>query len=118
MKAISKNSTALVNVGKLIAALVIFANVTFAAHKWEIDLVDQSGIAKFSSMKIDNLGNVHVAYIVEDAHILMYAFWDHALKRWFTMRVSQSASFSSLTLDSKGRPHISWADQGTSIGCG
>jgi len=42
--------------------------------------------------------------------------WDRAAKKWFTMGVTQIASFATLTLDSKQRPHISFADHGTGKG--
>jgi hypothetical protein len=44
---------------------------------------------------------------------LKYAFWDHSLKRWFVMKVAEAASMTSLVLDSQQRPHISWANFGT-----
>jgi len=85
---------------------------------WKIEMIDQSGVGKFSSLKIDKNGNVHVAYVVDDGKdSLKYAFWDHLLGRWFIMKVAEGASFSSLVLDSKQRPHISYADSGTIIGC-
>jgi hypothetical protein len=87
------------------------------AAEWRIDTVDESGAAKFTSMKIDRDGNIHVAYIPEaEGHPLRYAFWDHQIKRWFTMTVTQVASFCTLTLDSKQHPHIAFADHGTGLG--
>ena len=80
---------------------------------WQVEIVDHSGVSKFSSLKIDKYGNAHVAYVTEDgSYSLKYAFWDHATKRWFIMTVSQNASYCSLALDSKQHPHISWADFG------
>jgi hypothetical protein len=84
---------------------------------WKIELVDHSGMGQFSSLKIDKEGNAHVAYAAEDSQSsLKYAFWDHAIKRWFTMNVATGAEFCSLTLDSKQRPHISYVDRGTPKG--
>jgi len=80
---------------------------------WQVETVDRSGVGKFSSLRIDRYGNAHLAYISEDgSYSLKYGFWDHALKRWFMMTISRNASYCSLTLDSKQRPHISWADFG------
>jgi hypothetical protein len=105
--------------GSLLAAagLMLYSAGFARATAWAIELIDGSGLGKFSSMKIDRDGNVHVAYIVEDGQLtLKYGFWDHKLKRWFTMPVAKAASFCALTLDSKQRPHISWADDGTVSG--
>jgi hypothetical protein len=98
-------------------AAVIFTVSVAAAAEWRIDTVDQSGSGRYASMKIDPRGNVHVAYIPEQGpHPLKYAFWDHSLSRWFTMEIAQYASFSTLALDSKQRPHISYADHGSGKG--
>src|SRR6516164_786636 len=88
-----------------------------AVRTWQVDLIDSSGIGQYSSLRVDRDGNVHVAYIVEDGQkTLKYGFWDHKLKRWFTMPLATEASFSSLALDSKQQPHISWADNGSTSG--
>jgi hypothetical protein len=88
-----------------------------SAAEWKIETVDQTGSGRFTSMKIDKSGNVHVAYIPDgDPHPLRYAFWDHTVNRWFTMTIAQNASFCTLVLDSKQRPHISYANFGTGKG--
>lgn len=84
------------------------------AGQWQVGMVDSSGLGAYSSLKFDSEGNGHVAYIVDGSHQLKYGFWDHKLKRWFLMDVDKQASFCSLTLDSKQRPHISYADFGSS----
>jgi len=99
-----------------VAAGLLIASAAHASV-WQIDTVDSSSAGKYASLKIDRDGNVHVAYVTEDyLHTLKYGFWDHALKRWFTMTVTPRASFCSLTLDSKQRPHISFTDPGTTKG--
>jgi hypothetical protein len=88
-----------------------------AAAEWNIETVDTTGTAQFTSLKIDRDGNVHVAYVADDdSHTLRYAIWDHQLKKWFTMPVAPQASFCTLVLDSKQYPHISYADFGTGLG--
>jgi hypothetical protein len=88
-----------------------------ADAEWKIETVDQSGSGRFASMQIDTAGNVHVAYVAEeDRHPLKYAYWDHTISKWFTMTIAQYASFCTLALDSKQRPHISYADHGTGKG--
>src|SRR5215831_18133086 len=85
--------------------------------EWRIDTVDSAAAGHFSSLKIDKDGNAHVAYTTdEDGTPLKYSFWDHRLDRWFTMVVDHGASFTSLVLDSKQHPHISYADAGGSKG--
>jgi len=105
----------------IIAGLAILpaaAAAVATGSAWQIDLVDQTGPGKSSSLKIDKNGNVHVAYVVDDGgtYPLKYAFWDHALKRWFVMAVAQNSGACSLALDSKQRPHISFVDYGTASG--
>jgi hypothetical protein len=87
------------------------------AAEWTIESVDTSGAGYYSSLKADREGNLHAAYVGEVwNHPLKYAFWDHMIKRWFTMQVATGASFSTLVLDSKGHPHISFADWGSGLG--
>jgi hypothetical protein len=100
-----------------LGAAAVFCVQIAVAGEWTVETVDQSGSGRFASMKIDRKGNVHIAYIPEEErHPLKYAFWDHALQRWFTMQIAQYASFCSLTLDSNQRPHISYADHGSGKG--
>ena len=101
----------------VIAPLAILLAGIAEAGDWQIETLDQSGTGKSTSLRIDRDGNAHLAYVAEDGgFILKYAFWDHAAKHWFTMNVACGASFCSLALDSKQRPHISYADYGTGIG--
>jgi hypothetical protein len=84
-----------------------------SAADWTVDSVDAVGTqVKYTSMKIDTLGNVHVAYVVDDSNRepLRYAFWDHALKRWFVMTVDLNVGTCSLTLDSQQLPRIAYTD--------
>jgi hypothetical protein len=93
------------------------AQAASAPAAWEIETVDHTGPGRYTSMRIDKDGNAHLVYVIEEAdNSLKYAFWDHALKRWFTMLVDRSVGACSLTLDSRQRPHISYADAGTASG--
>lgn len=88
-----------------------------ASYEWKIETVDSDGPGRFTSLKIDRHGNVHVAYVPEVAgHPLKYAFWDHGVGKWFTMQITGNGSFCTLVLDSKQYPHISYADFGTGLG--
>jgi hypothetical protein len=87
------------------------------AAQWTIEVVDSSGPGYYTSMKADSAGNLHAAYVPDVGnHPLKYAFWDHIVKRWFTMQVATGASFSTLVLDSREHPHISFADWGSGLG--
>jgi hypothetical protein len=117
MRGCWKREGTVASVLPLIASWMILLAGTSDPSHWQIKLVDQTGVGKFSSLKIDREGNVHVAYVAEDESLsLKYAFWDHVLKRWFVMTVARSASFCSLALDSKQNPHIAYADFGTASG--
>lgn len=101
-----------------IALLLSGAGVLFStggvAGAWDIETVDQTGAGIFSSLAFDRLGNAHLAYVIDDGsqYPLKYAFWDHALKRWFPTNVATHAGFCSLVVDSKGSPHIAFVDSG------
>lgn len=108
-----------IRAGLCLAGILLLAAGRAVAGDWQMDIVDRVGDGVYTSLKFDALGNAHLAYAVPDGnhYPLKYAFWDHELNRWFVMQVARSASFVSLALDSKGRPHISFADQGTVSGC-
>lgn len=103
--------------GRSCLGLVLLAG-SLCAGGWQIETVDQSGLAKYSSMKVDEYGNAHVAYVIDDKNRfpLKYGFWDRSLNRWFIMAVDEGVGICSLTLDSKQRPHISYADFGSGSG--
>jgi len=106
------------NILRTVMGLMLLLAGSAGAASWQVEVVDGTGPGKYSSLKIDKDGNAHVAYVIEDGNQfpLKYGFWDHALKRWFIMKVAAGASFCSLALDSKQRPHISYADFGTGSG--
>ncbi len=88
-----------------------------SASNWAVQTIDPTGVGRFSSLRIDSNRNAHVAYVLDNGReTLRYGFWDHSLKRWFLMNIAENASFCSLTLDSKQRPHISFVDYGTMSG--
>lgn len=101
----------------LVAGLIMATASATAAGEWQIETVDQTGSGKFSSMRIDKAGNLHVVYVVEDGdNSVKYGFWDRQLKRWFLMTIAKHGSFCSLTLDSEQHPHISYVDSGSMPG--
>jgi hypothetical protein len=82
------------------------------ASPWQTELVDSSGQARYSSMKADDDGNLHLVYVIEDGNTfpLRYAIRDHRTKSWFVMTIAKLAGPCTLTLDSKQRPHIVYGD--------
>jgi hypothetical protein len=100
----------------LIAAVAIgFAPVKIciaAESPWRIETADPAGGGRYSSMRIDREGNLHVAYVDEATYTLHYGFRDAKLNKWFTTVIDRSSGFSSLALDSQQRPHISYIDYG------
>jgi hypothetical protein len=99
-------------------AVCLTCAATLRAATWQIEIPDSSGAARYSSMKIDRSGNLHVVYSQEDGNTypLRYAFRDHATGKWFTMTIAQGAAACSLALDSAQRPHVSYVDYGTGSG--
>ncbi len=96
-----------------LAGLLWLPTKAVQAGDWKIESVDAQGASvKYTSLKVDTFGNVHVAYMIDDQnhYPLRYALWDHSLKRWFTMTVDENVATCSLALDSKQRPHISYTD--------
>jgi hypothetical protein len=82
---------------------------------WKIEQLQPGAPGRFTSLKRDGSGNLHLVFVSNDGDHdpLIYAYWDHSLKRWFTMAVAQHAAFPWLVLDSHQRPHISYVDAGT-----
>lgn len=101
-----------------IAGLMMAAAVHSRGAEWKIEMVDQGAPGDFSSMKVDKEGNLHLAYTMVDGnrYPLRYSFWDHNVKRWFTMTVAEGAGSCTLALDSSQHPHIAYADWGGSSG--
>jgi hypothetical protein len=97
----------------LIWTAVLALGAVDSATEWQKEYVEPAGIqVKYTSLKVDREGNVHVAYTIDDQnrYPLRYAFWDHAIKRWFSMTVDQGIGTCSLALDSHQHPHISYTD--------
>jgi hypothetical protein len=102
----------------LALAAFLMCSAAFAGGDWQIEELSQGGVGKYSSMKIDKDGNVHVVFMEDDGdhNAIKYGFWDHNLNRWFVMNVASGGSFCSLALDSQQRPHIAFVDAGSMSG--
>jgi hypothetical protein len=88
------------------------------AETWKIEMVDQIGVGRSSSLRIDKFGNAHVVYVVDDANRnpMRYATWDHRANKWFVMTIAENVGSCSMVLDSKQNPHISYVDAGSGVG--
>jgi hypothetical protein len=101
----------------LLGATGLLALPAKANDAWQVELADMSGEGKYSSLRIDQDGNIHLAYVIEeDSHPLQYAYRDKRLAKWFKMNVAQDVGMCALALDSKQHPHIAFADYGTGSG--
>ena len=98
------------------AACVAVAGTAAEPVSWQIEAVDSSGPGLNSTLRIDKDGNAHMCWVLPGGSALKYGYWEHSIKRWFTMVVDQNPNGCALTLDSKQRPHISYEDFGTAIG--
>lgn len=97
----------------LVSALLLSTAKSVQASHWQIQVVDQNGGGKYTSLLVDKLGNLHVSYVNDVFHHLNYAFWDHSLHKWFVMLVdSRCGGFSSMVLDSKQHAHIAYQAHG------
>src|SRR5215831_11611043 len=108
---------------RILASLLVASAWPLAAGRgansdgWRIEVVEAAATGKFSSMKIDTAGNVHLIFVLDDGgYAMKYAFWDRRIQKWFVMPVDESVGMCALTLDSKQRPQISYADYGSGFG--
>jgi List-Bact-rpt repeat protein/parallel beta helix pectate lyase-like protein/thrombospondin type 3 repeat protein len=90
-------------------------NYTDLSIPWTIETVDSVGdVGRFSSLKLDAAGNVHIAYLDVTNDALKYA--TNASGAWVTEsldsgRLTQSATaHTPLALDYLGNAHISYYD--------
>jgi hypothetical protein len=95
----------------IVLMLAAGSSCTFAqtqtTWKWTIENVDTS--ARFTSIAVDALGNVHLAYASGNSgYDLKYAFRDATNARWFAMSLEKEyASFATnITVDRDGNPYI------------
>lgn len=93
-------------------AVAFFASIAFAQDDWQFEVVDNG--RQFSYMteqhlQLDEDGNPHVAYGKDH---LYYAWYDGSA--WHSETADSSffvGHHASLSLDSRGRPHVSYFDE-------
>jgi hypothetical protein len=92
----------------------------FDGSVWQFELVDPAPFTgKFASLAIDGNDNIHISYYDDDEQggngNLKHAFYNRVADTWTIEVVDSSApkvgKFTSLTLDSNGRPHIAYMDE-------
>ena len=79
-------------------ALLLLGAVALAGD-WRVEAVPGSVGGKYSSLRIDKLGNAHVSYFAESQGVVQYSFWDHLLDKWFNTSLGRCGAFTSLALD-------------------
>jgi hypothetical protein len=83
-----------------------------AQGKWQTELVDkgrgkEAGL--FSSLVVDRLGNLHLAYSTAGGNVLRYAFRAKAERRWDKTIIDPTGgSFESLAVDERGWAHVAY----------
>ncbi|MCX8028758.1 MAG: hypothetical protein N2712_02060 [Brevinematales bacterium] len=77
---------------------------------WRFETVDSEGkVGYYASMKVDNQGNLHVAYYDSTTKALKYAI--RSKGKWTTYLVDAKddpGRFTSIFVDNEGKPHISY----------
>src|SRR6185369_4469952 len=87
--------------------------ISLHAGEWQLGFVKDAVGGRFSSLRLDKLGNAHICSSSPAYNTLAYSFWDHVTNRWFTSVIDASSGFCSLALDSQQHPHISYIGYGT-----
>ena len=77
------------------------------ATQWNIETVDHN-YARFSSLAVDQNGQVHIAYMGDASPYLRYASGNGG--SWTVESPGGFGAYSSLALDREGKPHISYYD--------
>jgi len=82
-----------------------------AQSRWAVEVVEgagQSRAGQSASLKMDKLGNFHLAYYDERKQVLRYAFRAKDKDQWDTMTVDQGGSTVDLAVDDQGHPHFAY----------
>ncbi|HKV25978.1 MAG TPA: hypothetical protein VJN93_15400 [Candidatus Acidoferrum sp.] len=95
---------------RIFIGLMCFAASSACVHAqtwtWKYETVDTSTL--FTSVAVDDIGNVHLAYAGTRGSSMDYAFRDVSSGHWYTMNLEKQLQEHAvdLTLDAKGNPHI------------
>jgi hypothetical protein len=65
---------------------------------------------RFTSLAVDAMGNVHLAYTNDDDRV-KYAFRDRSTSKWFTTEIDTRASFTAIVVDEQGNPHLCYTQR-------
>ncbi|HXJ06029.1 MAG TPA: hypothetical protein VNH65_13080 [Candidatus Acidoferrum sp.] len=92
----------------MLSSALLLAPSRAAAQSWTWTQESVDVYAKFTSLAVDQEGNIHIAYAADGGSALKYAFRAAASSQWFTMVLDkQLQDFSTyITLDPRGDPQI------------
>lgn len=80
---------------------------------WHVETVDRDGnVGWYSSLACDNQDNLHVSYYDETRQALKYAYFNGSAWSVQTVDADRCGRYTSLALDSRNQPHISYAGNG------
>src|SRR5262249_4356161 len=118
MRRRSKTTVALTRV--LLMALVSLilwpARLSAQAWSWTTETAAANPSAKFTSIAVDNKGNIHVSYSTDQGFgQLNYAFRPATSSRWYNMVLDEKlgAFYTRVALDGQGNPQICYTPRQT-----
>jgi hypothetical protein len=94
----------------LLGALAFSTALRADGTSWNFTTETVDVATRFTSIAVDPLGNVHLAYVTP-ADRVNYAFRDVRTAKWYTTEIDNRASFTALSLDSHGNPSICYTQQ-------
>lgn len=96
--------------GLALALFALLGTIPASLHAqgwtWQTETVDKSG--KFTSLAVDDDGNLHLSY-ADGYGSIKYGFRAAATAKWFSMTVDAGDAYTDLAIDHQGRPHLCYA---------
>jgi hypothetical protein len=96
----------------IVSFITIFSTLSYST--WNIEEVDNDKIRFFTSIDLDNEGNIHISYHSISSSFddyLKYAFFDGSNWQIYTIDSDGTAcgGYNSIAVDSNGKPHITYS---------
>ena len=95
----------------LVGLGALVPNILAERQVWSIEIVDSTGVGRYTSLTLDTVGYPHISYFDGTNDDLKYAYKDSS--GWHTNTVDYIGyvgRYTSLALDSNDYPHISYYD--------